>query len=245
MPVTISTMTRWPGISGLPFTLAFALLAYSLRAVDASGALAGAAVALVLYWFAGPGAFVLLMIVFLLTWIATRLRYAHKEKLGRAERRGGRSGAQVFANLGAAALCALPMPLGALGPVLRVALVAAVAEAAADTVSSECGIAFSDRVRLITTWRAVSPGTDGGISVPGTLAGAIAALLVALAGLAVKLISSDMAPFAAGAAVLGMFFDSVLGATLERRRIIGNNIVNLLGTSFAALSGLAAALLVQ
>ena len=54
----------------------------------------------------------------------------------------------------------------------------ALAEAAADTVSSECGQAFSDRARLITTFEEVAAGTDGGVSLVGTLTGACAALLV-------------------------------------------------------------------
>jgi uncharacterized membrane protein len=38
----------------------------------------------------------------------------------------------------------------------------------------------------------------------------------------------------AGSAISGMFLDSLLGATLERKGLIGNDSVNFAGTSFAA-----------
>ncbi len=232
---------------------AFALLARALRAVSTSGALAGALVSFLLYAFAGLGAFAALVAVFVLTWSSTRLGYARKLNLGKAESRAGRNAAQVLANLGIAALCAAAIPLagfstrapsGSAGPLL-LALASALAEAAADTVSSECGEAWSDDVRLITTWKLVSPGTDGGLSLPGTLAGVVAAVTVAGVCAAVHLIAASAFPIPAAAAVLGMVFDSVLGATLERRQLLGNNGVNFSSTAFAALAAVAMSLLVR
>ncbi len=59
---------------------------------------------------------------------------------------------------------------------------AALAEAAADTVSSEIGQVLGGRPRMITTLRAVDPGRDGAMSLAGTLAGVVAAAVVAGAG---------------------------------------------------------------
>ena len=47
------------------------------------------------------------------------------------------------------------------------------------------------------------------------------------------------------AAILGMLFDSLLGATLERGGWIGNDLVNFLSTAFAAAVTLAAICLAQ
>jgi uncharacterized membrane protein len=47
---------------------------------------------------------------------------------------------------------------------------------------------------------------------------------------------------ALAAAVAGNLFDSVLGATLERRGLVTNGIVNFAGTSFAGALALAFAL---
>ncbi len=66
--------------------------------------------------------------------------------------------------------------------VLVLAYAAAVATAAADTCSSEVGKAFGRRTFLITTLRPVPPGTEGAISVEGTLGGLLGAALVAALG---------------------------------------------------------------
>ncbi len=226
-------------------TLAFAGGAYAMRAVTQGGAWAGAVVSFSLYATAGPGAFLALLAVFLLAFISTRVGQTRKLKLGKAENRRGRSAVQVLANLGMAAVFGAFTAFGTghLSDVLLIASAGALAEAACDTVSSECGVAWADRVRLITTWEAVAPGTDGGLSASGTLAGAVAAVIVAGVCAAGRMIPLSAVPIVAGAGVLGTFFDSVVGATLQRRGLIGNNAVNVAGTTFAALLALAIAVL--
>lgn len=214
-------------------TLAFTLLARWLRGVARSGALAGAVICFVLYLLAGLGAFLTLVSVFVLAWTTTRLGYARKQRLGTAERREGRTASQVLANLGIAALCSVVYAASG-NPRWLPAMVAALAEAAADTVSSELGQAASSRARLITTWQEVPAGTDGGITLAGTLAGVMAAMLVSAMGAFAGLLSWRWLGIAAFAAVLGMVGDSCMGACLERRGWLNNNLVNLAGTVLAA-----------
>ena len=57
---------------------------------------------------------------------------------------------------------------------------AALAEATADTLASELGEVLGGPPLLLTTLRRVAPGTDGAISLAGTLAGASGAVLVVL-----------------------------------------------------------------
>ena len=92
-------------IGGL-LTVAFALLAHRIRGVTTWGAIAGAISCFVLYLGGGLSAFVALITVFALAWITTRLGYQRKQLLGTAERRDGRKGSQVLANLGVATACA-------------------------------------------------------------------------------------------------------------------------------------------
>jgi uncharacterized protein (TIGR00297 family) len=188
-----------------------------------------------LYAGAGPPAFAALLSVFALTWITTRLGYKRKQKLGTAEKREGRTASQVLANLGVAAACACLYAVSG-GTVFLLALAAALSEAAADTVSSEVGQAVSDGARLITTWQRVPAGTNGGVSIAGTLAGVAAAMLVTLTCTFTRLLPLKLLWISLLASVFGMLADSYFGAWLERRGLLGNDSVNLLSTLVASLA---------
>ncbi len=223
---------RW--FAGGLLTVAFAALAHRMRGVTNSGAMAGAVSCFVLYLGGGAGAFALLITVFALAWITTRLGYPRKQKLGTAERREGRKASQVLANLGLATACAAFSIFSHHRTLFLLALVAALSEAAADTVSSELGQAFGQKAYLITTWNSVPPGTDGGVSLLGTLTGIVAAGIVSSVGVLGGLLPRRWLPISAGAAILGMIADSFLGAGLERRGLVNNDSVNFLGTLIAA-----------
>lgn len=215
----------------LVITTGFAFVAWLARGVDAGGALAGSSIAFVLashdlrmFWT--------LLLVFAVTLFATRAGKPRKEGLHTAEASRGRSAAQVMANLGIAAL------IVSLGPQAWPLLaLAALAEAAADTSSSEIGMAFPGRTLLLTTWKPVEPGVDGGVSLKGTLAAVLAASVIAVAALLMKLIPTQQAGLIVVAGVLGSLVDSLFGALMERRGLLSNDMVNLLST--AAAVGLA------
>ena len=111
---------------------------------------------------------------------------------------------------------------------------AALAEAAADTVSSEIGQVLGGRPRMITTMRAVEPGKDGAVSIAGTLAGLVAAAIVAGAGSWALRGDWTLFKLSCAGAVFGLVFDSLLGATLEKRGWLNNDAVNFLSTASAA-----------
>lgn len=221
-------------VPGAGFAVGFAMLAYILRGVSRSGAAAGALIALVVTCAGGLPMFAVLVVVFVLTWSATRLGRERKQQLGIAERPKGRNGAQVLANLWAAAMA---IALSLLLPwffALRVAALAALAEAASDTVSSEIGEAFGRRAWLITTWREVPVGTDGGVSPVGIIAGLLAAVVIAYVS---SLTVFPQWYVIALCGFAGMVCDSVLGALFERRGWMTNNAVNFSSTCVAAVLG--------
>ena len=118
--------------------------------------------------------------------------------------------------------------------VVKVMCVAALAEATADTVSSEIGQAFGGDPVLISELRRVEPGTDGAVTLLGTCAGVAAAAAIAVVGGWAIHLSLPAVLTALGAGICGLFFDSFLGATVERRGWVGNDLVNFTSTVFAA-----------
>jgi uncharacterized protein (TIGR00297 family) len=252
--VCIAISTTTPEIIAQAFALGalLAFLTWRLRAATAAAALTGGLSATALY-LATPGwrtALWPLLALLLLTLAATRYGYARKENFGVAEGRHGRTASQVAANLGAAVLASIPIGFSRFLPVplvfhpnaMRMALAAALAEAAADTLSSELGEVLGGEPRLLTTFRRVPPGTDGAISFAGTLAGLVGALVVAAVAEFAFGLASAQAAIVALAAIAGLFVDSLLGAIFERRGFLNNDAVNFLSTLASAVlaAGIAA-----
>jgi uncharacterized protein (TIGR00297 family) len=82
--------------------------------------------------------------------------------------------------------------------------------------------------------RQVDPGSNGAVSLAGTVAGVVAASVVATVGTVA--LGGDRTLFAVSCAggVFGLLFDSLLGATLEERGLLNNDAVNFLSTLSAA-----------
>jgi uncharacterized protein (TIGR00297 family) len=237
----------------LGLSMVLGLVAFKVRSATAGAALAGAAItASLMYgtvsfpylpWRTG---LVPVLVLLGMTSLATRAGRKRKELLGTAESKRGRVASQVAANLGVAALVSNGLVLSWMierswMPVVKVfpaaafcVGLAALAEAAADTISSELGQVLSGHPRMITTFRKAEPGTDGAISLSGTAVGIIAAGLVAAAGAWATNGGWLMLAVSWTAGVFGLFFDSLLGATLERRGSINNDAVNFLSTASAA-----------
>ncbi len=226
--------------------IGFALIARTMGAVTDGGGLAGILVAFVLMLAAGLAGFVPLASVFLLTALTTRWGYARKQTLGVAERGRGRTASQILANLSAAALCALPVVwFPRFRDVLLLAAIAALAEAAADTVSSEVGQATANSAYMFLDFRPAPIGTNGAISVEGTLSGCIAASIVAWVSAFSGLVPWPWTPLVAATGVAGMFLDSLLGATWENAGKMGNDSVNFVSTVFAADLALVGAMVME
>jgi uncharacterized protein (TIGR00297 family) len=220
----------------------FALAALALRTVNRSGAVMGFLMGAAIYMGYGYKSFLVLLGFFVLGSVATRLGYARKAARGVAEgRRGARSWREATANTLAAAFFSILVITTHYEAAFLVALIAALSEAAGDTISSEIGQWLSGRAYMITTFKPVPAGQDGGISLPGTLAGMGASAIIVAVGYALGLCRPGTAVVAFVAAGAGNLLDSYLGATIERRGLVGNGIVNFAGTSFAG--GLALGLL--
>jgi uncharacterized protein (TIGR00297 family) len=213
-------------------TAAFAALAYALGMVSRSGALGGLLVGTIVYTCLGPRGFAVLALFVVGGSLLTRFGYRSKQRAGTAQEHGGRRGARnALANCAVAVLCAI-LARATGSDHFTVAFVASLGAAFADTSESEIGQLLSRAPRLITTLRKVPPGTDGAISLPGTLAGITAACLTAILALALGLLDTPTtALLIVLVAFLGTVADSLIGARLPR---IGNETTNVICTLVAA-----------
>ncbi|MGF1471696.1 MAG: TIGR00297 family protein [Rubrobacteraceae bacterium] len=212
---------------------AFAGLAYRLGMVSRGGALGGFVVAVAIHASLGWRGFAVLALFVVGGSALTRLGYRRKELSGTAEGGGGRRGARnALANAGVAVACALLAALTPYPEAFAAAFIASLGAAFADTAESEVGQVYGHTPRLITTFARVPPGTDGAISLPGTLAGLGAAILTAAFGFWIGLVGSASAVAIVGAAAfLGTVVDSLIGALAPR---LGNELTNAACTLTAA-----------
>ncbi len=162
-----------------------------------------------------------LLIAFFLTSTAlTRWRAQEKLQYTRATlpQSTERTATQVFANGGAFMLLAVASAQsGNFWWVL--AGTGALAAASADTWSTEIGTLFGAAPRSILTWRPITRGMSGGISVPGTVAGLAGSLCIAaLATFAIPGFGWRMTVAATLGGFVGCLGDSALGAGWQSRR---------------------------
>jgi len=222
--------------AGLAVNLALAAAAFAMRGVDRSGAAAGVLLGTTIWAFLGWRGFLLLFAFFGLGTLATKFGYEQKAKAKLAQERGGRRGARnAFSKTTVPALAAVFAATTGEPVLFTLALAGAFATAASDTCSSEIGQVLGRRTFLVTTLRPVPRGTEGAVSLEGTLAGVAASLVVGGLGYAVGLYPATGVALVAVAALVATTLESLAGATLERRGLVDNDAVNFLNSLAGAL----------
>lgn len=174
----------------------------------------------------------------------TKLGFRDKQRRGLAEARGGSHGPEnVWGSAATGAALALLIGAG-LEPrsVLLVGFAASFAAKLADTFGSEIGKRWGRTTVLITSFRRVPPGTEGAISLEGTLASALGSLLMSGLMLALQLLPSW--PVTGLVMLIGLvatLAESWFGALVQDRfDWMSNELVNALQTSLAAVLAITA-----
>lgn len=209
------------------------------RKLTTPAALTGGVLAWVLYKGTGLTGLILLAAFFIAGTLATALGAGEKERMGMAEKnKGQRTASQVLANGGVAALAGL---LAWMDPhqliMWQLAAAAALSSASADTLSSELGSLYGKRFYNILTFKKDKRGLDGVVSLEGTLCGIAGSAMIAII-YSLGYGFSVHALWIVLAGTVGNLADSVLGAALERKGRITNDLVNGLNTLVAAVIGL-------
>ena len=114
---------------------------------------------------------------------------------------------------------------------------ASLATKLADTFASEIGKAYGKTTFLITNLKRAEPGTEGAISVEGTVAALVGGLLLSLCGWGLGFISLPAVAVSSVAAFVATNIESLLGATLQEKEgleWITNEVINFMNTTIGA-----------
>lgn len=226
-----------PGYIGLLILLIIGVgLSIYTKKLTIAGALTGGLIGLFLYLGAGYDGIVMIGAFFLLGTLATSWKMDAKQKAHIAERnKGRRNAAQVIANGGVAGISGL---MAYLFPekttIYQLMIAASLASATADTLSSELGMVYGRKFYHILTLKKDRKGLDGVVSMEGTAFGVVGSIIIAVI-YAIGFGWNINFLWIVIAGTVGNLSDSILGATLERRRFMNNDAVNFCNTAIAAL----------
>ncbi len=222
---------------GLLVTGVVGIASYALGFVSKSGMLGGTIVGVLLVAGAGLRGFGVLLLFFVIGSAVSKFGYRKKQAFGAAQEAGGRRGSKH-----AAANCAAGVLLGlaslvhpAASSLFLIGFVAAFATAIADTTSSELGSLYGKSPILLTTFKSVAPGTEGAVSIEGTLIGIAFAALLAMSGWGLGLIPRESIIVVTAGGFIGMSFESYLGAATKG---LDNELLNFLNTVVGATAAI-------
>lgn len=184
----------------------------------------------------------------------TKVGFAEKEAAGIAEERGGvRGPGNVWGAALTAAICALltwiagmtsatwaGLSVEQLTSLLVLGFVASLSTKLSDTTATEIGKAYGRRTFLITTLQPVPRGTEGAVSLEGTLAGVVGSLILAVSAWGLGFMPGVGIVICAIAALVATTAESLIGATLEDKLPgLTHDVVNIINTLIGAVVAIA------
>ena len=198
------------------------IIAYKTHCLDKNGAIASFVVGSLTGIFSSIGAFALLMVFTIAGFAATMKDLKSKMSKGLQEGKGGERGWKNILGVSLPALLVVFLDyVFHLDPItFSIMYISTLAVAGSDTIASEIGVR-DPKVYMITNFKRVTPGVNGGVSILGTVTSTIAALAISILGWAIlhgTLEPLLLIPFAMG--VLGNLLDSLFGALFENKGYI-------------------------
>lgn len=229
-------------ILGLVINAVVALAAYFGKVISKSGSIGGFVVGVLIYFFTGWNGYVVLVVFFILGTLVTKVKYKEKAEKGIAQEDEGKRGAKhAIANCSAALIMGLVAFIAAFKGNTNIQILfmagftGAFATALSDTASSEIGQAYGKTTILLTGFKRVPPGTEGAVSLEGTLAGIGASLVLGIVAMATGVIIGWQGLTAVViAAFIGNTLESIIGSTIERLPFVTNEVTNFINTVIGA-----------
>ncbi len=199
----------------------FSLISLKKHSLTNKGIVFANIVGILIYRLGGISSFLVIVAFFVIAESCTR--YA-RAKLKDAHEK--RTTANIFGSSGGAMIALI------LGQ--HIAFYGAIATALADTVSSEIGMLSKSKPRLITNFKKVAIGTDGGVTLLGLVAGLIGALIISILYFYLEQ-NIVIIWIVTAAGFIGSLIDSFLGAVFEREGLLNNMEVNFVSSLSGAI----------
>jgi len=170
--------------------------------------------------------------------LVTKIGYKFKKEQGIAEKRGGRRGPEnVWGSAATGLFLAMMTKFNLDNEVLfKVGFAASFSAKLADTFGSEIGKRFGKDTYLITSLKKVKRGTEGGISLEGTLASVLGSIFMTFIMLRLSIISTKSHfIIVAVSGFLATISESIIGAKFQNKYKLSNEMVNAIQTSIASV----------
>jgi uncharacterized protein (TIGR00297 family) len=245
-PELMADIPWWqPWLSGILLNVALLGVAYVLpkKLLTPAGHFHAWALGVILWGTLGWRAYAVMMVYFLCGSLVTRIGMAEKEAAGIAEKRSGARGPEnVWGSAATATICALLayfLTEKSIDPswltLLLLGYVASIATKLSDTSASEVGKAYGKTTYLITTLQLVPKGTEGAVSLQGTIAGVLGSLVLATFANVLGLISGVGLVICLIAAFVATTIESLIGAAFQDKNAwLTNELVNFINTAIGA-----------
>ncbi|WP_089126294.1 TIGR00297 family protein [Tolypothrix sp. NIES-4075] len=253
----ISSLNPWLVGIGLNTVLLGVAFIAPKKLLTPAGLLHAWFLGVLLWGTLGWQGYVVVMFYFLVGSAVTRIGMKQKEAEGIAEKRSGARGPEnVWGSALTGALCALaigiinwgiistPIQTRLIASLLLLGFVASFSTKLSDTCASEVGKAYGKSTFLITTLQPVPRGTEGAVSLEGTLAGLVGSAAIAFLAWGVGLINILGVVWCILAAFIATNIESLIGATLQSKYTwLTNEVVNIINTLIGAIAAMIFALI--
>jgi len=209
------------------------------KSLTPSGLLHSFLLGIGLWTFLGYEGWLLCVSYLILGSLVTKVKMNYKKSLGIAEKRDGQRGPENV--WGSAATAMIIAILTYILPskyyeILKIGYVASLSTKLSDTFGSEIGKAYGKNTYLITTLKKVEKGTEGAVSVEGTIAGIIGGFILSSIGYLLGFIYNFKGFLCVNiAAFVACLFESYIGASYQNNKIMTNEFVNLINTVIGAI----------
>ncbi len=239
MPITNSWYYPWLFAMGLNAVLLSIVWIAPKKLLTPVGILNAWLLGVIVWATLGWQGYTVVVFYFIFGSAVTRVGLAEKEAMGIAEERSGARGAgNVWGSALTATICAIATifvnePISNL---LVLGYVASFSTKLSDTTATEIGKAYGKRTFLITTLKPVPRGTEGAVSLEGTLAGIVASVAIASLAWVIGMISWLGIIWCVIAAFIATTIESLIGATIEDKiSWLTHDLVNILNTLIGAI----------